>query len=153
MYPDLEIRAANMTPPRYILKGDDRPLSHQYVPLSESNQQQLSVSPTATFLPPPTSSSTGGGALSRSSTGVPKDLKPFHTQDIRILLLENVNQTGLEVLRAQGYQVEALKTSLPEDELIRRIQSVTQQSQPKERHRSRCFLDTRQTHKLTIYCF
>jgi D-3-phosphoglycerate dehydrogenase len=48
-------------------------------------------------------------------------LKPFDTQDIKILLLENVNQSGRDILAAQGYQVEALKTSLPEDQLIEKI--------------------------------
>jgi D-3-phosphoglycerate dehydrogenase len=48
-------------------------------------------------------------------------LKPFDTQDIKILLLENVNQSGRDILASQGYQVEALKTSLPEDQLIEKI--------------------------------
>jgi D-3-phosphoglycerate dehydrogenase / 2-oxoglutarate reductase len=55
-----------------------------------------------------------------------KQLKPFNTQDIKILLLENVNKAGQEVLRQQGYQVEALKTSLPEDQLIEKIRYVVE---------------------------
>jgi D-3-phosphoglycerate dehydrogenase len=51
-------------------------------------------------------------------------LKPFDTQDVKILLLENVNQTGIEILEGQGYQVESLKTSLPEDQLIEKIRNV-----------------------------
>jgi D-3-phosphoglycerate dehydrogenase len=51
-------------------------------------------------------------------------LKPFDTKDIKVLLLENVNQTGQEILREQGYQVEALKTSLSEDQLIEKIRFV-----------------------------
>ena len=50
-----------------------------------------------------------------------KQLKPFNTQDIKILLLENINQVGREALEKQGYQVEHLKSSLPEDELISKI--------------------------------
>ena len=50
-----------------------------------------------------------------------KQLKPFNTEDIHILLLENVNKTGLDLLNGQGYQVESLKTSLSEDELIKKI--------------------------------
>ncbi|PNP51443.1 hypothetical protein THARTR1_07883 [Trichoderma harzianum] len=69
--------------------------------------QNLSTSPVATFQSPPASL---GGMLPRKS--VPKILKPFNTQDIKILLLEN------------GYQVEALKTSLPEDQLIEKIREV-----------------------------
>ena len=63
-----------------------------------------------------------GTSLPRTGTGVSaKPLKPFATEDIKILLLENVNQTGRDILTAQGYQVETLKSSLPEDELISRI--------------------------------
>ncbi|RYP19714.1 hypothetical protein DL767_009596 [Monosporascus sp. MG133] len=76
----------------------------------------LSVSP-STFHSPPSSL---GGALHR----LEKQLKPFNTQDIKILLLENVNQSGKDILNAQGYQVEALKTSLPEDQLIEKIRDV-----------------------------
>lgn len=66
-------------------------------------------------------------SLSRSEPSNPsaaskaKQLKPFATEDIRILLLENINETGRDTLTKQGYQVEALKTSLSEDELIEKI--------------------------------
>ncbi|KAM0251304.1 hypothetical protein ACHAQJ_008244 [Trichoderma viride] len=82
-------------------------------------QQNFSTSPTATFQSP---SNSFGGPQPRKS--VPKPLKPFNTQDIKILLLENVNQTGRDILTGQGYQVEALKTSLPEDQLIEKIRDV-----------------------------
>jgi len=60
--------------------------------------------------------------LRRTVTGpVPKQLKPFREQDIKILLLENVNQTGKDILKAQGYQVESMKSSLPEDQLVEKI--------------------------------
>lgn len=60
--------------------------------------------------------------LRRVVTGAAvKQLKPFREQDIKILLLENVNQTGKDILQAQGYQVESLKSSLPEDQLIEKI--------------------------------
>ncbi|CRK37913.1 hypothetical protein VdG1_03867 [Verticillium dahliae VDG1] len=85
-----------------------------------SHSQGLSTSPLATFHSPP--SSFGGQGLARRPA--PKHLKPFETQDIKILLLENVNQTGQDILRGQGYQVEALKTSLPEDQLIEKIREV-----------------------------
>lgn len=80
----------------------------------------LSVSPTATFNSPPGSHSFLAGGLPRR----PKPLKPFNTEDIKILLLENVNQTGQDILKKQGYQVEFLKTSLPEDQLIEKIRDV-----------------------------
>lgn len=82
-----------------------------------SNSLGLSVSPTATFHSPP--SSFGRPQLVRTATA--KQLKPFATEDIKILLLENVNQTGRDILAKQGYQVEFLKSSLPEDELIAKI--------------------------------
>jgi D-3-phosphoglycerate dehydrogenase / 2-oxoglutarate reductase len=95
----------------------------QEIPLSPNRlaravSHSLSVSPTATFHSPP--SSFGGPLLTRTTTA-PKQLKPFDTQDIKILLLENINQSGRDILKAQGYQVEALKTSLPEHELIEKI--------------------------------
>lgn len=66
------------------------------------------------------SSSFGGAQLTRTVTAA-KQLKPFASEDIKILLLENVNQSGQEILSDQGYQVEAIKTSMPEDELIEKI--------------------------------
>lgn len=51
-------------------------------------------------------------------------MKPFNTQDIKILLLENVNQSGRDILTSQGYQVEFHKSSLPEDQLIEKIRDV-----------------------------
>ncbi|MCJ1298150.1 D-3-phosphoglycerate dehydrogenase 2 [Hypocenomyce scalaris] len=82
-----------------------------------------STSPTATFQSPP--SSYGGAQLSRTTTGAfAKQLKPFATEDIKILLLENVNQTGRDILAKQGYQVDFVKSSLGEDELIEKIRDV-----------------------------
>jgi len=83
----------------------------------------LSVSPTATFHSPPSSSQGGfvAGSLAMRAAAAAKQLKPFNTGDIKILLLENVNQTGRDILTAQGYQVEFLKSSLPEDQLIEKI--------------------------------
>ena len=67
--------------------------------------------------------------MRRTTTGAfPKQLKPFKEQDIKILLLENVNQTGKDILSQQGYQVESLKSSLPEDQLIEKIRYSSQHS-------------------------
>lgn len=90
--------------------------------LEEINSLSLSVSPTAIFHSPP--SNLGPQFLRRPSYSAAmgaRDLKPFVTEDIKILLLENVNQTGQESLVKQGYQVESHKISLPEDELISKI--------------------------------
>ncbi|KAK5135935.1 D-3-phosphoglycerate dehydrogenase 2 [Meristemomyces frigidus] len=84
---------------------------------SSFGAQEAGTSPTASFHSYPNSY----GAGQRPST---KQLKPFHTKDIKVLLLENVNLTGQAILRDQGYQVEALKTSLPEDQLIEKISDV-----------------------------
>lgn len=53
-----------------------------------------------------------------------KALKPFKTGDIKILLLENVNVTAMNIFKNQGYQVEFYKSSLPEEELIEKIKDV-----------------------------
>jgi len=81
--------------------------------------QGMSTSPTATFHSPPTAFQG-----SHTSRRAPKHLTPFDTQDIKILLLENVNQTGKDILQGEGYQVEVLKTSLPEDQLLEKIRDV-----------------------------
>ncbi|RAL08396.1 D-3-phosphoglycerate dehydrogenase [Aspergillus homomorphus CBS 101889] len=92
--------------------------------LSVSQNPNLSTSPTASFQSAP--SSHGGSAF--GSRTIPlantKHLKPFATEDIKVLLLENVNQTGRDILTKQGYQVEFLKSSLPEDQLIEKIRDV-----------------------------
>ncbi|EXM35697.1 D-3-phosphoglycerate dehydrogenase 2 [Fusarium oxysporum f. sp. vasinfectum 25433] len=86
--------------------------------VSHSWDKNVATSPLASFQSPPSWSA------NLPNRGAPKNLKPFNTKDIKILLLENVNVTGQEILKAQGYQVEALKTSLPEDQLIEKIRDV-----------------------------
>ncbi|KAI1662990.1 hypothetical protein F4813DRAFT_16398 [Daldinia decipiens] len=83
-------------------------------------ESELSVSPSAATFHSPLSSFSGAFALRAQ----PKQLKPFNTQDIKILLLENVNQSGRDILTGQGYQVEFHKSSLPEDQLIEKIRDV-----------------------------
>lgn len=85
-------------------------------PLHVVQSLNLSSSPTASFHSPP--SSYGGRIIPLANA---KHLKPFATEDIKVLLLENVNQTGRDILTQQGYQVEFLKSSLPEDQLIEKI--------------------------------
>ncbi|KAF2261073.1 hypothetical protein CC78DRAFT_471348 [Lojkania enalia] len=85
-------------------------------------------SPPLSFQPPRGSSfqdSARTGSISGISSLVSaKQLKPFDTKDIKVLLLENVNQTGVDILKDQGYQVEFHKSSLPEDQLIEKIRDV-----------------------------
>ena len=93
------------------------------------DQNNLSNSPTAFSLAAQQqslSSSFGGSFARRGSVAENmKPLKPFNTEDVKILLLENVNKSGQDILRKQGYQVEALTTSLPEDQLIEKIRCVS----------------------------
>jgi len=79
-----------------------------------ANPLSVSTSPEATFHAPPWIKP---GGTNRAA----KQLKPFDSKGVKILLLENVNQSGLDILAGQGYQVESLKTSLPEAELIEKI--------------------------------
>ncbi|BDD61944.1 D-3-phosphoglycerate dehydrogenase 2 [Monascus purpureus] len=91
--------------------------------LQQVSQRTLSTSPTSFHSPPSSygASALTGGAISLANA---KHLKPFATEDIKVLLLENVNQTGRDILSNQGYQVEFLKSSLPEDQLIEKIRDV-----------------------------
>ena len=84
---------------------------------SVKNSFEPSTSPVATFHSPPSSL----GARPSFHTPSARELKPFHTKDIKVLLLENVNKTGKDIMSGQGYQVESLKSSLPEDQLIEKI--------------------------------
>ncbi|TGO37322.1 hypothetical protein BHYA_0100g00220 [Botrytis hyacinthi] len=87
-----------------------------------SNSMNLSGSPTLSFHSPPSSY---GGSMSRANAQAQaKQLKPFDKENIKILLLENVNQSGKDILTGQGYQVESLKSSIPEAELIEKIRDV-----------------------------
>jgi len=87
-----------------------------------SDQQlSFSTSPTATFTSPPSSFPS---SLANRTKQQEKTLQPFETQNIKILLLENVNQSGRDILTGQGYQVEFHKSSLPESELIEKIRDV-----------------------------
>ncbi|ODV80199.1 uncharacterized protein CANTADRAFT_25879 [Suhomyces tanzawaensis NRRL Y-17324] len=85
----------------------------QALNLSDSSNA-VSTSPTHSYL----------SQYVPSSQKNTKTLKPFSTGDIKILLLENVNQTAINIFHNQGYQVEFYKSSLPEDELIEKIKDV-----------------------------
>ncbi|KAL1990342.1 hypothetical protein VTN49DRAFT_6181 [Thermomyces lanuginosus] len=103
-----------MTPPKDI-KHSPTDIAHHLSRMSTSGSPTLS---------PPSSYGFQGLQARRSSAAAAKHLKPFATEDIKILLLENVNKTGRDILEQQGYQVEFLKTSLPEDQLIEKIRDV-----------------------------
>ena len=48
----------------------------------------------------------------------------FPKDKIKVLLLENVSPTAHEIFGAEGFQLEALKKALPQDELAARIADV-----------------------------
>jgi D-3-phosphoglycerate dehydrogenase len=99
-----------------IKPGAPREVSHSF--------QNLSTSPVTPQLAAQSFASSWGAKLPQRIAPGERPLKPFNTQDVKILLLENVNKAGQDILREQGYQVEALKTSLPEDQLIEKIRDV-----------------------------
>ena len=45
----------------------------------------------------------------------------FPKSEIKILLLENVHPVAAEAFRSEGFQVETVKTALPEAELVQRV--------------------------------
>ncbi|KAF2403211.1 D-3-phosphoglycerate dehydrogenase [Trichodelitschia bisporula] len=83
--------------------------------VSNSWTNNLSTSPTVAFHSSQTSN------MVRRNT---KPLQRFETKEVKVLLLENVNETGVDILRGQGYQVETVKSSLSENELIERISDI-----------------------------
>src|SRR4051812_830617 len=48
----------------------------------------------------------------------------FPKNQIKVLLLEGVHTSALELFKQEDLQVEALKTSLPEAELVQRLRGV-----------------------------
>lgn len=56
---------------------------------------------------------TNGTAPRRSSFSQPKPkvLRPFNTAEVKILLLENVNETAVKAFKKQGYQVKRKNTT------------------------------------------
>lgn len=63
-------------------------------------------------------------ARSASTAGpakAPRVLHPFDREEIRILLLENVSQGAVSMLREQGFEVDFYTGSWSEDELLKKI--------------------------------
>ncbi|PWN48045.1 putative 3-phosphoglycerate dehydrogenase [Violaceomyces palustris] len=78
-----------------------------------------STSPTAVInsFSPPRARATSASFPSSA----PRVLTPFDTGDIKILLLENVSQGAVAMLREQGYQVDFHTVAWSEDQLIEKI--------------------------------
>ncbi|KAJ3021636.1 hypothetical protein HKX48_008117 [Thoreauomyces humboldtii] len=54
----------------------------------------------------------------------PKALKPFNNGEIKVLLLEGVNATGIQILKNAGYQVECHAKALDPEVLKEKIKDV-----------------------------
>jgi hypothetical protein len=63
-------------------------------------------------------------SLKRAPAPQPKHLRPFNTSEIKVLLLENINQTAVKLLTDAGYQVEHHSKALPADILKEKIKNV-----------------------------
>jgi D-3-phosphoglycerate dehydrogenase len=112
-----------MTPAQDIADGVNKLTRTVSNSLNLSTSPNLSFhSPPSTFRQPPVGSH--GNTSNSHASQLAKQLKPFDTKDIKVLLLENVNEAGVEILKGQGYQVEAIKASLGEDALIEKIREV-----------------------------
>ncbi|SNX82621.1 probable 3-phosphoglycerate dehydrogenase [Melanopsichium pennsylvanicum] len=84
--------------------------------LANGNSIHPSTSPPASFSPPRARSTSQSVPLS-----APRLLTPFDTGDIKILLLENVSQGAIKMLKEQGYQVDFQTRAWSEEELIQNI--------------------------------
>ncbi|KAG0671044.1 hypothetical protein C6P45_001331 [Maudiozyma exigua] len=76
----------------------------------------MAFSPTESFM----------NALPRRIHVLPEQnkIKPFSKGDMKILLLENINNQAIVSFRDQGYQVESYRDALPESVLIDKIRDV-----------------------------
>ncbi|KAI3657437.1 hypothetical protein MP638_002249 [Amoeboaphelidium occidentale] len=64
------------------------------------------------------------GLKTQKITKHEKPLRPFNQKEIKILLLENINESAIDAFGKQGYQVETHSKALPEDLLIQKIEHV-----------------------------
>lgn len=74
------------------------------MPVSTSNQNLKSILSTA----PNSTSATAAANAATAATNMLKQLRPFDVNEVKILLLENVNQTAVKLLKNAGYQVGLL---------------------------------------------
>jgi len=117
------------------------PLNNGDAPAAGSFSARMMTSPKQTNGFPASSPSSAGGLPSATSprdrarslsttVQAPKVLTPFVPRSIeeqeekvhpKVLLLENVNESAINMLREQGYVVETEKSALGEQELIDRL--------------------------------
>ncbi|PWN91115.1 putative 3-phosphoglycerate dehydrogenase [Acaromyces ingoldii] len=120
---------ASVSPPTGFAQGQGSFSGMMAAGQTHARQGSMSLSPQS----PPGSSTAAAvnGVLSarsravsipgHSAAQVPKMLTPFDMGDIRILLLENVSQGAVDMLRQQGYQVDFHKGAWSEEELCEKI--------------------------------
>lgn len=86
------------------------------------NQYLLVMTSALESRPPPSSAKLV--TIRGLSNGIPKSLQPFDTSAIKVLLLENVNETAVRHLTNAGYQVQHFTRALSEQDLKEKIQDV-----------------------------
>ncbi|SMN18317.1 similar to Saccharomyces cerevisiae YIL074C SER33 3-phosphoglycerate dehydrogenase, catalyzes the first step in serine and glycine biosynthesis [Maudiozyma saulgeensis] len=94
----------------------------QHIPMmnhvieSYFDEDDMAFSPTESFM----------NALPRRISILPQEskIKPFSKGDIKILLLENINDQAIVSFRDQGYQVESYRDTLPDQVLTEKIRDV-----------------------------
>ncbi|GAA6061056.1 hypothetical protein JCM10212_000099 [Sporobolomyces blumeae] len=106
------------------------PISIAVSPRSPPAFPQAASPPTYAVSPPAGASSFSQSyeARQRTTSSIPfpqqgKALAPFPVSDAptKILLLENINQSAVEMLKDQGWHVEEIKKALSEQELITKV--------------------------------
>lgn len=60
----------------------------------------------------------------REEKGNAKDLKQLTTQKTKVLLLEGVNKSGIELFERQGYEIETYAKALTDEEVKEKIKDV-----------------------------
>lgn len=104
------------------------PISISISPRSSSAFPQAASPPNYAISPPGLSSFSQSYEARQRASSVPfpqqgKALAPFPVSEAptKILLLENINTSAVEMLKAQGWFVEEIKKALGEDELIQKV--------------------------------
>ncbi|KAG2218305.1 hypothetical protein INT45_003648 [Circinella minor] len=65
-----------------------------------------------------------GDAFSSRQMQKPKNLRPFNTSTIKVLLLEDINQTAIDAFQEEGYQVETYVKTFVGQELTDKLRDV-----------------------------
>lgn len=70
------------------------------------------------------SQSDSTGSLNGNRVTKYRRLRPFKTEEIKVLLLENVSPIAERMLRDAGYQVEVCTKSLPKEVLREKLKTI-----------------------------